>query len=141
MLEALYTQVENMDLSQQLKILAKGINPDTGEVLEANSVANTPDAIRLLFSLAEELADYEKPKKRKNKLTPEQRREKNISEGKPPMSHFPWVEEEKEKLVQEFKNNNDISTLANIFERSSLAIAVQLGKLSLLTEEEVDSYR
>ena len=130
-----------MDLSQQLKILAKGINPDTGEVLEANSVANTPDAIRLLFSLAEELADYEKPKKRKNKLTPEQRREKNILEGKPPMSHFPWVEEEKEKLVQEFKNNNDISALANIFERSSLAIAVQLGKLSLLTEEDVDSYR
>lgn len=130
-----------MDLSQQLKILAKGINPDTGEVLNSSSVANTPDAIRLLFSLAEELSDYEKPKKRKNKLTPEQRREKNISEGKPPMSHFPWAKEEKDKLAREFKNNRDISVLADIFERSNLAIAVQLGKLDLITEEEVDSYR
>jgi hypothetical protein len=130
-----------LNLSEQVKILAKGINPDTGELLDSKSIANSPDGIRFLFSLAEELSDYEKPKKRKNKLTPEQRIEKNIKEGKPPKSHFSWEDEEKEKLKEIYSTSQSIELSATELERSVLAIAVQLEKLSLITIEEVESYR
>jgi len=128
-------------LSEQLKILAKGINPDTGELLDGESVVNTPEAIRLLFSLSDELADYEKPKKRKNKLTPEERRNKNISEGRPAKSHFPWSEEERAELTSQYTKNSNISELAKQFERSKLAIAVQLEKAGLISEEQVTELR
>ena len=77
-----------MSLSQQLKILAKGINPDTGEILNSDSIANTPAAIRMLFTLAEELSDYEKPRERKNKLSPEERRAKTCQKESQPIHIF-----------------------------------------------------
>lgn len=45
----------DMKASEVLKALAKGINPDNGEVLEESSLAHSSQAIRLLFSLAEKL--------------------------------------------------------------------------------------
>lgn len=69
-------------------------------------------------------------------MTQDERRQKNISEGRPPKSHFPWEEEEKEKLAREFTNNRDVRHLSTMFERSVLAIAVQLQKLNLLSEDE-----
>ena len=60
-----------MNLSQQLKTLAKGINPESGECLDADSIVNNIDTVRLLFVLAEELEALDKPAKRKSKLTPE----------------------------------------------------------------------
>lgn len=44
-----------MKLSEMLKTLAKGINPETGEVLSPVSSANKPETIRLLFTSSEEL--------------------------------------------------------------------------------------
>lgn len=83
----------------------------------------------------------EKPIKTKHKLQPEERRQKNISEDKPPKSHFPWSDEEKRMLEDAFKNDSDIALLANQFERSMLAVAVQLQKFGLISEEEFESYR
>jgi hypothetical protein len=130
-----------MRLSEQLKLLAKGIHPETGEVLDEGSLTNRPEAIRLLYDLSEEVLQYEGPKKSKQKLQPEERRQKNISDGKPPKSHFPWSEEEKKMLKEAFKNKPDVELLANRFERSILAVAVQLQKLALISEEEFESYR
>lgn len=129
-----------MTLSEQLKILAKGINPDTGELLENNSIANSPEGIRLLFSLADELQKQSQTKEGL-KLSPEQKRQKNISEGKPANSHFPWSDEDREKLASSFDEDPNISNLASEFERSPLAIAVQLEKLSLISSEVLESYR
>lgn len=133
--------VSTMRLNEQLKLLAKGIHPETGEVLDDDSLTNKPETIRLLYDLAEEILQYEKPNKTKQKLQPEERRQKNISEGKPPKSHFPWSDEEKRTLEEAFKNNSDVVLLANRFERSILAVAVQLQKLALISEEEFESYR
>ncbi len=130
-----------MNLSAQLKLLANGINPETGEVLERESLVHKPEAIRMLFALAEELLVDEKPKTKKPKLTLDERREKNIEEGRLPKSHFPWEEEEKAKLANDFKSLADIGALSSRFERSPLAIAVQLQRMELLSEEVVELYR
>ena len=44
-----------MNLSGQLKLLAQGVYPDTGEVLAKDSLTNTPEVIRILFSLSDEI--------------------------------------------------------------------------------------
>lgn len=126
-----------MNLSEQLKLLAQGIYPDSGELLSYCSVTNSPEAIRLLYKLSEEITYYEKPKK----INKGDLREKNIARGRPPRSHFPWNDEQRKLLVVEFKSNPDLKGLATKFERSVLAIAVQLKKLDLISEEELESYR
>jgi hypothetical protein len=130
-----------MRLSEQLKLLAKGIHPETGELLDEGSLTNRPETIRLLYDLSEEILQYEKPKKTKQKIQPEERRQKNIADGKPPKSHFPWNDQEKNMLKEAFRSNPNVEQLAHSFERSILAVAVQLQKLALISEEEFDSYR
>lgn len=178
-----------MTLSDQLKALANGINPDTGELLPPHSVVNRPDAIRLLFALAEELAHPQnqnnaairsqelhpaytpagtqpqpsflqnpddpaimvsfrdipylsaKMADDKPRLTPDQRRQKNLAEGRPAKSHFPWTEAEQEELATAFRQGQTVEQLTHIYERSALAIAAQLAKVSLITPEEFEEYR
>lgn len=131
-----------MSLSEQLRALANGFNPETGEVLNKNSIVNTPEVIRALFTLADELSDSKKNKnKKKVKLTADEKIAKNLQEGKPARSHFPWEEREKELLTSFFKANNNIKEAAQKMERSELAVAVQLEKLSLIKPEDVERYR
>ncbi len=46
-----------MKAGEVFKLLAKGIHPETGELIPGGSVVHFPEAIRLLYSLAEEFAD------------------------------------------------------------------------------------
>jgi len=128
-------------LSSQLKLLANGINPETGELLDKASLTSKPEVIRILFALADELSGSERPKTKKPKMTPDERRQKNIAEGRPPKSHFSWEEDEKAKLAREFAKNGDVRHLSAMFERSVLAIAVQLQRLNLISEDEFESCR
>ena len=41
-----------MDLAKVLEALADGVNPETGDILEHESVASTPQAIRMLLRLS-----------------------------------------------------------------------------------------
>lgn len=43
-----------MNIGTLLRALANGVNPDTGELLRPASAACAPEAIRLLFALADE---------------------------------------------------------------------------------------
>ena len=122
-----------MRLSEQLKLLAKGIHPETGELLDEDSLTNRPETIRLLYDLSEEILQCEKPKIIKQKLQPEERRQKNISEGKPPKSHFPWNDDERKMLKDAFNENPNVEQLAKSFERSILAVAVQLQKFGVIS--------
>ena len=130
-----------MAISDQLKLLAKGLNPDTGEVLEDSLLINRPEVIRILFELSEELVESNKTNSKKPKLSQEQRRQKNISEGRPARANFQWLKEDKENLSAEFKKNPSIKHLATFFERSELSIAVQLHGLKLIPDETLESYR
>ncbi|MEI2267578.1 hypothetical protein [Erwinia sp. CGal63] len=125
------------------RLLAKGIHPETGELLPPASVVHTPDAIRLLFALAEEFSGVNfsmAARKEKVKLTPEQRREKNRAEGRPANAYLPWSEDEKQTLVLQFRQGCSISDLAGICERSPRSVAMQLERLALISAEEAAAY-
>lgn len=128
-------------LSNQLKLLANGVNPETGEVLHETSLVHRADVIRALFALSEELADIDHPRTKKAKITPEDRRAKNIAEGRPPRSDFPWDEDEKHRLAFEHKAGRTLLQLSILFERSNLAVAVQLHSLGLISDEQLNSVR
>lgn len=128
-------------LSSQIKLLANGINPETGELLPDTSVVHRADVIRTLFALSEELADIDRPRPKKPRLTLEERREKNIAEGRPPKSHFPWEEDEKRRLAVEHNAGKALPQLSRLFERSNLAVAVQLQKLGLISDEQLEAVR
>ncbi|SQI47063.1 Uncharacterised protein [Serratia plymuthica] len=76
-----------MKTQAMLRALANGINPETGELLGTASMTGSPEAIRLLFALAEEF-QVEPERQKKVKLSPEERQQKNIAEGRPAKSHF-----------------------------------------------------
>ncbi|CAI1184966.1 Uncharacterised protein [Serratia quinivorans] len=124
-----------MNTSTLLRALANGVNPDTGELLKPASMASSPEAIRLLFALAEEFQS-ETERQKKTKLTPEERRQKNIFEGRPAKSYFPWDEEEKLRLQESHAAGMTLEIMSSEFERSTWGIAVQLQKMGLITEEQ-----
>ena len=86
-----------MNIGTLLRAQANGVNPDTGELLRPASAACAPEAIRLLFALADEF-DGESELQKKARLTPEEKRQKNLAEGRPANAYFPWPEEEKLRL-------------------------------------------
>ena len=128
-------------LISQIKLLANGIHPETGEVLPDTSMVHRADVIRTLFALSEELADIDRTRAKKPKLSLEERKEKNIAEGRPPKSHFPWDEDEKRRLAEQHGAGKTLPQISRIFERSSLAVAVQLHKLGLISDQQIEAVR
>ena len=127
-----------MTFSDDLRRLALGFHPETGEVLDPDSVAQRPETIRLLFILSEELAG--KPERKgsegRKRLTLEERIEKNRAEGRPARSGLPWDEEEKDKLLQGYAEGESPPQLAARFQRSVLGIVAQLAKAGAMTPAE-----
>ena len=123
-------------ISAMLKALANGINPETGELLGTGSVANKPEAIRILFILAQELSE-EPEKQKKSKLSAEERQQKNIAEGRPAKSYFPWTDEERGLLEERHQAGDSVEQLSLKFERSVRAVAIQLEKMGLISAEQL----
>lgn len=133
-------------LVEELEILAMGANPKTGEQLPEHSVVHTVEGKRILFTLVSELKTLENtPKKRKKRILSEAQQkelmEKNTAEGKPPRSHFPWSDGELNQIENAHNQGMTLSEIAKEFQRSKLAIAVQLEKLSLISIEEVEALK
>lgn len=129
-----------MNIPMILRALANGVNPDTGELLSRSSVAQTPEMIRMLFTLSEEL--MEMPEKiKKTKLSLHERQQKNIAGGKPAKSYFPWSDEEKHQLGDDYTAGKTIEALSFELDRSARAVAIQLEKLGLITADQLMSYQ
>lgn len=122
-----------MNTGTLLRALANGVNPDTGELLRPASAACAPEAIRLLFALADEF-DGESELQKKARLTPEEKRQKNLAEGRPANAYFPWPEEEKLRLRESHAAGATLEALSDEFECSTWSIAVQLQKMGLIGE-------
>ena len=104
-----------MDISKAKEIirtLADGVDPTTGEILPAESVYNSPDVIRALFTLLS-LAEQ--------KTAPDPLR----NAGKP------WTAIEDDKLRDEFASKMKISEIAIEHGRSYGAIESRLDHLNL----------
>lgn len=134
------TRRRTMNIGTLLRALANGVNPDTGELLRPASAACAPEAIRLLFALADEF-DGESELQKKARLTPEEKRQKNLAEGRPANAYFPWPEEEKLRLRESHAAGATLEALSDEFERSTWSIAVQLQKMGLMGEEQAAAYR
>lgn len=129
-----------MTISAMLKALANGVNPDTGEFMASGSVTNQPEVIRMLFMLSDELAEGPE-KQKKVRLTAEERQQKNIAEGRPAKSYFPWTDEERGLLEEHFRANDSVELLSIRFERSMRAVAIQLEKMGLISAEQLLTFQ
>ena len=94
-----------------IRALAEGVDPTTGEVLAKESIFNSPDVIRSLYTILEATA----PKS----VDPHR------NAGKP------WTETEDDKLRDEFAAKMKISDIAKEHGRTYGAIESRLNHLRL----------
>ena len=94
-----------------VRTLADGIDPTTGEVLPTESVYNSPDVIRDLFTLLEAV----RPKQQSS----------TRNAGKP------WTEIEDDKLRDEYASRINLSDIAKEHGRTYKAIESRLDHLGL----------
>jgi hypothetical protein len=155
--------------SRVLRVLASGVHPETGEYLDSDSALQDPFVIRLLYRAADELdgvvyhapalrgylvnaaagaAEHESrvdgtspPVDHVPHGSPESRRDRNLREGRPARTFFPWTQTEREALTQAFAEGLPIEDIANMLERSPTSITVQLVKAGLLEEDESDQHQ
>ncbi|MGC4060961.1 MAG: hypothetical protein QM749_08970 [Aquabacterium sp.] len=107
-----------------VEVLAKGIDPETGEVLPQDSPINSPHVIRALFMAAKALeqAADDKPT-----------RAKADSPGNAGKS---WTPAEDQQLAQAFDQGRQIAELAKAHQRTAGAIKSRLIRLGRLQESE-----
>ena len=94
-----------------IRSLAEGVDPTTGEVLPTESVFNSPDVIRALYTIWEATASPSTDPLR--------------NAGKP------WTKAEDDKLRDEFSEKLKISDIAKEHGRSYRAIESRLDHLGL----------
>ncbi|QOL24985.1 hypothetical protein LP316_11800 [Thalassotalea sp. LPB0316] len=121
-------------MDTQVKIieaLANGVNPLTGEILPNESLYNSPDVIRALFTALEHV---KKPAKRRprTKKSIEDKQAENQSLGLPKNAGLPWSEQQRNELAEQFKGGENVSELASVFERTNGAITAELKKQGLI---------
>ena len=95
-----------------VRTLADGVDPTTGEVLPDESVYNSPEVIRALFTLLEQV---------------------NSETAKDPLRNAgkPWTDIEDNKLRDEYLSNLKISDIAKEHGRTCGAIESRLEHLGL----------
>ncbi len=125
-----------MELDQAVRIVeavANGVNPETGEVFSSDSPYNSPVVIRALFTCSQHLQQ----RNVKSTKTIEERQAENKRKHLPLNAGLPWTDEMKARLAAAFKSGASPADLAATFERTKYAVALELKKQGLLSEEEV----
>lgn len=98
-----------------VRTLADGVDPTTGEILPAESVYNTPEVIRALFTILEQV-EHDSTNATTDPLR---------NAGKP------WTPAEDDKLCDEYLSKSKISDIAREHGRSYGAIESRLEHLGL----------
>ena len=93
-----------------IRTLADGVDPTTGKVLPADSVYNSPEVIRALFTVLETTAPQLDPYRNAGK---------------------PWTNIEDDKLNDEFASKMKIADIAKEHGRTYRAIESRLDHLGL----------
>ena len=128
-----------MDINEataNLEALADGINPTTGELLPTESVFNSPEVIRSLYTAVQHIRNPP-PKVRK---TPVQRQEENIRNGLPRNAGMRWDTDLKQQLADDFGSGLEPKALAEKYERTRGSIISELKKQGLITEEQAGRF-
>ena len=114
-----------------LEVLANGVDPVTGEVLDNKSPYNQPDVIRALFVILNELKNPTK-KAKLPKKTLEEKQDENVENGLPKNAGLSWTSTEKEDLIKKYKLEVSIDELSKIHCRTKGAITSELKKQGLI---------
>lgn len=93
-----------------VRILADGVDPITGEILPEDSVYNSPEVIRALFTILE--AVHTPPAK-----------------SSPANAGIPWTDDEEDQLRNELEANMQIKDIARVHGRTRGAILARLERL------------
>jgi hypothetical protein len=116
------------EAKQVIEVLARGIDPATGEVLPEDSPLNSPHVIRALFLAAKALE------------APAGKRERPSSTGtantKPANAGKAWAEDESQRLAAAFTAGASVAELAKTHQRSTGAITSRLIRLGLMEPSE-----
>lgn len=109
------------EAAQILEALAKGIDPETGEVFPGNSPLNNPHVIRALFMGARAVADpASQPRPKRPQVEGQEQ------------AWQPWTREEEESLLAAFDCGATIQELASAHKRKVGGITARLVKLGRL---------
>jgi hypothetical protein len=106
--------------------LANGTDPETGEILPAQSPYNDPRVIRALFTV------LNSSNGRATKKSPEQKMEENLSAGRPKNAGLPWTDDLRARLAEMFQGGTELGELAIHFERTNGAILSELTRQGLV---------
>ena len=106
-----------MDAGQALsvvRLLANGVDPESGEVFPAESAFQRPQVVRALYEAATALERIERFERRKSQL--------------PQKTGEPWSEDEDRKLLAAFDAGRALQELAAAHERTMGAVRARLLK-------------
>jgi len=109
------------EAQQIIDTLAKGVDPETGEVLPPDSCLNSPHIIRALFFASKALDAAI--------------RKAEANAGRPGKAGKPWSEAEDEQLLKAFDAGATVHDLASVHERSAGGITSRLVRLGRITEK------
>lgn len=105
-----------------IRVLADGVDPETGEFFPADSPYQQPETIRALHSAVSALETVEKRKQRIKKL--------------PERAGQPWRGQEDRRLIKEHQDGETTKTMARNHERTPGSITSRLVRLGLLHPED-----
>jgi len=108
-----------MDIVETLKImrsLANGVDPSTGEKIEANSVCRQPQTVKALNRAISALVHEEKREQRK-----------------PSNAFRSWTRAEDAQMCEELRSGKDFHEIAKAHNRTVASILARLVKLGEIT--------
>ena len=110
-----------IDQAQEIvKLLADGIDPNTGEIFADDSPYNSPDVIRALFTV---LNHVKQPSK------------SSAAESRPANAGRPWSEELRQEVAKLFRQGKSIAELAQHFGRTRGAISSELVRQGVIVRD------
>jgi|SRR5882672_694160 len=116
--ELLETVMDELDATKLIEALAGGVNPLSGEVLDAENPCQQPDVVRALC-LAARALDERRQRLERQKALP-------ANVGKP------WSNDEDALLVEAFHAGKRLGELAIEHQRTAAGIQARLEKLGLV---------
>ncbi|ECG1137115.1 hypothetical protein AG28_25270 [Salmonella enterica subsp. enterica] len=116
--------MKELTLSGILRVLASGINPETGEMLPDFVSVHKHTKKAYLLKLADEVEHIDDEIKRR-------------SEAKKNPRWKPWLPDEENSLREEYNSNLTVSNIAEKHDRSETAIALRLIQSGIVSQEEI----
>jgi hypothetical protein len=119
--------MERKEAKAVLELLAKGISPETGEMVAQESPFNEPRVIRALYLAIGLFGPSEEPVVRAKAVV----RTKDL----PEQAGKPWTPDEDKRLLDSFDAGMNPRKLAEMHGRSRGAIGSRLAKLGRVTKD------